>query len=244
MGEPMEAPPAATPTQGPIVPVLHVKEGELVARNPRGWASIDLERLRLPGLDFEGTGRRGLVALAAALGKAYGEVCVVDIDGLENDDPHYDLAAELDTRRVEAWWDTGPRDLDDAMDLLVSGAAKVTLRWGRMTGDDIEEATSMAETPLYVGLEAQDGRFLAPPRETPESLLGHAIHASGVVVIDLDRAGSAGGFHVPLLDAAKALRLPVYVAGGVASKAEAEALVARGAAGALVGTALLAGGIA
>jgi uncharacterized protein related to proFAR isomerase len=153
------------------------------------------------------------------------------------------MASELDTRRVAAWWDTGPRTLDDAMDVLVSGASKVTLRWGRMNGEDIEEAVAMAETPLYVGLEAKGGRFIAPPRETPESLLGHALHAAGVVVIDLDAAGSARGFHVPLLEAAKALRMPVYVAGGVASKAEAEALVAKGAAGALVATALLAGGI-
>lgn len=226
---------------GRVVPVLHVREGELVARRGGRWEPVDVPRLRLPGLEAAGEGRAGLVDLAAKLAKARGEVCVVDTRGLEGNDPDLALAAELDKRRVEAWWDAGPRSLDDALDLLVSGAGKVTLRWGRLRGADIAAALDLAESPLFVGLEATARGFAAPRHEALDALHEPVRHAAGLVVIDLDAAGSARGFHAERLEPVKGWGLPLYAAGGVASAAEAGRLFEAGAEGVLVSTALLRG---
>lgn len=67
------------------------------------------------------------------LGPAYPAVYVVDLDGIERGEPQLDYLQEL-SRDATVWVDAGVRSADQAIDIIVAGAAKVTLSSGAIAG--------------------------------------------------------------------------------------------------------------
>jgi len=95
---------------------------------------------------------------------AFPEVVLVDLDGLASNRPDVDLLKES-SRKARVWADFGSRTADDAVELFVAGAMRVTIRWGLVRGvDELEEIAEIAEPgALYLGLEFRDG-FVPNPR--------------------------------------------------------------------------------
>lgn len=173
-----------------------------------------------------------------------GMVCVVDFDGLRRN------KADLGTLRKMAekgnvWADAGSRFATDAMDLLIAGAERATLRWAALAGEkELREAHEVVEPgALLLGLEyrgaivpsrqlgADEGKALALARE-----LG-----LGIVVIDLARAGSKAGFDRSLASRFESTGLERWFAGGIRDSQDARDLEALGYKGCLVGSAMLEG---
>lgn len=209
-----------------VVPTLHIARRRLVR----------------PDGSVEG---RDPVARARELA-AKGLVCLVDFDGLRRN------KADLDTlRRIadrgRVWADAGSRFATDAMDLLVAGAERVTLRWSALAGEaELREAHGLGEPgALLLGLEYRGGFVPNPALRGDESLaLALARELGlGVVVIDLARAGTMEGHDAGLAARFADLGLERWFAGGIRSLAEVRQLEERGYRGCLVGTALLGGAL-
>jgi len=143
---------------------------------------------------------------------------VIDQEGLGRN------KADLDTLRKIAdkssvWVDAGSRFATDAMDLLVAGAERVTLRWSALADEEeLREAAEVSEPDrLILGLEMDGGlvgndhipggedRLLALARE-----LG-----LGLIVLDLARAGRSDGLDRALAARFRDTGVPRWFAGGV-----------------------------
>jgi uncharacterized protein related to proFAR isomerase len=166
---------------------------------------------------------------------AKGLVCVVDHDGLQRN------RANLDTLRRGAekgnvWADAGSRFATDAMDLLVAGAERATLRWATLASEgELREAAEVSDS-VVLGLEyngpmvpnpvvqGDEGRALALARE-----LG-----LGICVLDLARTGRGQGFDRSLASRFASTGLARWFGGGVRGGEEARELEAMGYAGALL----------
>lgn len=170
---------------------------------------------------------------------AKGPVCVVDLDGLRRN------KADLDTLRRMAdkgnvWADAGSRFATDAMDLLVAGADRVTLRWGSLADEEeLREAHAMSDA-LLLGLE-YEGALVPNPRMGSDEGRGLALARElglGLVVIDRARAGSRKGVDRGLAARFQASGLERWFTGGVRDREDARELQALGYKGCLVGAAM------
>ncbi len=83
-----------------------------------------------------------------SLGKEYGEVYLVDIDGLEKNKADLNLYGKLSHDSL--WIDAGPRFLGDLVDLFVAGASKVTIRWKMMDMQTMREARRICEGKIFL----------------------------------------------------------------------------------------------
>ncbi len=124
-----------------------------------------------------------------ALVKRSGEAYVIDVAGLQKNETDLDLVRDA-TRRDLVWWDAGSRYATDVMDLLIAGAAHVTVRFNTLSAtDEFMDVAEDAEA-VYLGLEFKDGELIASrsdPRATVGALLTRAASVqAGIVAIDLD----------------------------------------------------------
>lgn len=95
------------------------------------------------------------------LARRFGRVVLVDVKGVKANDADLEFLGHA-ARRRPLWLDAGSRFADDAMDLLVAGAAAVTLRWNTLDrADELAEAAEICDPgTLFLGLEYPRGRFL------------------------------------------------------------------------------------
>jgi len=67
------------------------------------------------------------------LGKKYGHVYVMDLDGVRRNEPNLSIYRNLSNKPF-LWIDSLPRHLEDVMDIVIAGAEKVTI--GDILSDD------------------------------------------------------------------------------------------------------------
>lgn len=207
-----------------VVPVLHVRRGRLVS--PDGTPYPE----------------RPLDALARISGEA---VYIVDMEGIERNKPDHALLQAVAKRR-SVWSDAGPRYATDAADALVAGADRVTVRWNTLASEgELRELVALSDS-AFLGIEFRRG--LVPNRRDPAASLRKLFALAtelgiGVVGVDLDSAGTMRGVNKALAAELQPFPGEKYFAGGVRSLGEAEELGLMGFAGALVSTAVLAGGL-
>ncbi|PKK81290.1 MAG: hypothetical protein CVT47_03195 [Thermoplasmata archaeon HGW-Thermoplasmata-2] len=160
--------------------------------------------------------------------KKYKMLYLVDVDGIESSQPDFELLANLAKRHI--WYDGGARNIDDVMDAFVAGAERVTVRSSLFEGELSEIAGDVEDT--YIGIEHRGNSGKLPDID--------ASMFSGVVLIDLARAGKRSGFNEELVRAAAEKWKNLYLAGGLRLE-DVPALNKIGAAGALIGTDILRG---
>lgn len=177
---------------------------------------------------------------ARAVSDRFGGLYVVDRVGLAKNKPSLDVYQDL-ARETELWLDVGPVHATDLMDCVMCGADRLTVRWDRAwTAESLHEMIGLVDGGIYVGLAFRDG-WLAHRRAGPPDVRDlidrlRVLEDAGLVLIDLDRAGTAQGFRATTVSPAK-VDVPVWAAGGVASPREARELFQKGYAGVLVGSA-------
>ncbi|PKK86539.1 MAG: hypothetical protein CVT48_00650 [Thermoplasmata archaeon HGW-Thermoplasmata-1] len=211
-----------------IIPVMHVLDGALVRYDDGGWAAVG----ESPLVDEKPTPR----FIAPALFESYGEIYWVDVDGQKKNEPQLDIIKKLSPYNL--WVDASPRTVEDAMDLFVAGASKITIRPSAMPASELSELFEFADGDIYIGLETMDGEPLF--RNFTSIDFGYV---NGVVAVDYGASGKARGISDAVLKRLmeglrRYVSVPIYVAGGVrgADLARIESL---GFEGAMVGTSII-----
>ncbi len=114
-----------------MIPIIYIKKKKIVDDNGR-ILKVSKE----------------IGEVVKSLGKEYGEVYLVDIDGLEKNKADLNLYGKLSHDSL--WIDAGPRFLGDLVDLFVAGASKVTIRWKMMNMQTMREARRICEGKIFL----------------------------------------------------------------------------------------------
>lgn len=219
-----------------IVPVIDLKGGVVV--HARRGQRAEYAPLRSPLVD-------GCDPVAVA--RALGAVCrtrrlyVADLDALGGGAVDEATLAAL-AAVAEVWVDAGAVTAERSAALERAGAARDVVGTESLERDHRRNGGP----PVMLSIDLRGGRLISPRpdlagREPIAAVpLAAALGATGLIVIDLARVGSATG---PPLDAVADLAAalpgtPIYAGGGVRNDADLAALNEAGAAGALVATAL------
>jgi uncharacterized protein related to proFAR isomerase len=167
---------------------------------------------------------------------AKGPVWVYDLDGLGRN------KADLDTLRKagdrgNVWVDAGSRFATDAMDVLVAGAEKATLRWDHLASEaELAEAVEMSDA-LLLGLVFDRGQFQRNPllEGDEQRVLGVARDLGmGIAVIDATERPIPGGADRNLAARFAATGLDRWFVGGARDEADAREVEALGYQGAVL----------
>jgi phosphoribosylformimino-5-aminoimidazole carboxamide ribotide isomerase len=225
-----------------VIPAIDVL-GDEVVRLERG--RYDAVTLRRPDP----------VALARELAGAGAELIhLVDLDGSRSGVVRPELVATVAAAAAPASLQAsgGIRSVDDAKRLLAAGAARVVVGTAAFAEHDaLARFTEALGERLVVALDVRGDRVaVAGWTRTSGLSVDDAIArclAAGVrrlLCTAIDRDGTLGGPDLELLGRVRAgSGLPVLAAGGIRSPADLEAIAATGCEGAIVGRALLEGGV-
>ncbi len=102
--------------RGLLMPCLMIRGGRVMLPGPTG-----------PVVARDPDGKLyDVLDVSDQLGEKYGRLYVVDLDGLERDEPQLDYLQEI-ARASEVWVDAGVRTGDQAIDVVVAGAFRTVL---------------------------------------------------------------------------------------------------------------------
>ena len=76
----------------------------------------------------------------------FGEIYIIDIDGVERNEPNLDLYQRIYRKK---WIDSFPRCFEDVMDLVISGADKVVIR---RSFDGMDRVFREVDVELYLSI--------------------------------------------------------------------------------------------
>jgi phosphoribosylformimino-5-aminoimidazole carboxamide ribotide isomerase len=226
-----------------VIPAVDLLGGEAV-RLERGAFDRIVARKRDP---------LALVKLFAGAGAS--RIHLVDLDGARTGRLRPELVRALVTRaapaRVQA--SGGVRSLADARALLQAGADRVIVGTAAFAGPRaLEPFVRELGSRLVIAIDVRDGRIVTRGWTLDTELtVGVAVDrcvAAGVkrlLVTAVERDGTLGGPDLELLEnVVERSGVRVLAAGGVRTEADLAALERAGCEGAVVGRALLEGGMA
>jgi phosphoribosylformimino-5-aminoimidazole carboxamide ribotide isomerase len=225
-----------------VIPAVDVLGGE----------AVRLERGRYDAVTLR---RPDPLALARELAEAGAELIhLVDLDGARSGRLRPELVAAVAEAAAPAGVQAsgGIRSVDDAERLLAAGAARVVVGTAAFAGPEALRgfAGAIGER-LVVALDVRDRRIaVAGWTRTSGLTVDEAIarcleaRVPRLLCTAIERDGTLGGPDVELLASVReASRLPVLAAGGIRSEEDLDAIAATGCEGAIVGRALLEGGV-
>jgi hypothetical protein len=177
-GEPAKRAPA--PRE---VPSLLVQKGLVLTPGPDGP-----ERIATPSGGW-------LEAFDAfdRLVKQYRRIYIVDLEGVQKNEPQLDLWQEL-SREADLWIDGGVQLGDQAIDILVSGARRAVLSTSRIrNAGELDKAWKLSQE-LAVEIEVAQGKVPSTPSawhdRTPESV-AEEIRSVGPTILILSFQGES-----------------------------------------------------
>jgi phosphoribosylformimino-5-aminoimidazole carboxamide ribotide isomerase len=227
-----------------VIPVLDLARGE--ARWGRGGARDAYVPVRSPLIATPGDARALMVAYRDTL--ACDECYVADLDALAGAAVQREALRDLARVGGRLIVDAGVATPERARDLLADGVHRVVVGLETLPSFDALAAVAHAVGSFRVifSLDLRNGEPVSPPpfgiTGTPAELAGAAIAAgaSGLLLLDLARIGSAQGVDVVLLGALRReyRSVELLAGGGVATRRQLEQLADIGVDAALVGTAL------
>ncbi|MCI4317637.1 MAG: HisA/HisF-related TIM barrel protein [Thermoplasmata archaeon] len=98
--------------------------------------------------------------LADRLAAQYPRLYVVDLDGIEKEQPQLDYLQEI-SRTIEIWVDSGIRTADQAIDTIVAGAQRAILSSAYLLeGKEVRRAWKLSPE-IAIELEVRSGRVTA-----------------------------------------------------------------------------------
>ena len=118
------------------------------------------------------------------LGKEFGRIFVVDLDGVDRNRPQLDYLQEI-ARDAEVWVDGGVRSPEEAIDILVTGAYRAVLSSARLPdGRALRRAWRMS-TELAFELEVRGGKVAGTSGWHGRSVEEVAAEVRGIGLSDL-----------------------------------------------------------
>ena len=114
-----------------IIPCISLKKGTI-------WAEEEKHTLTIEELK----------TLIEADKKLY----VVDYDGIDENEPNIELLQELSEEYI-LWVDTGPRNIEDLVDAVITGASMVTLDDTIWPNIDVPAVKDVVEDEVYIALD-------------------------------------------------------------------------------------------
>lgn len=174
---------------------------------------------------------------------------LVDLDGAFSGRPTLDLVRRVaEAGGLPVQVGGGYRTIDAVAAALEAGAERVMVGTAALEPGFLAEAASLFGERLVVAVDARDGRVAADgwtrlSRVSPVDLARRCAEAgvTRLLVTSAARDGSLVGPDLELLGSIVPVGIPVLAAGGVASVDDVLALRGAGCAGAVCGSALLAG---
>lgn len=179
------------------------------------------------------------------------ELYIADLDAICQKGDNRDLIGRMASRsRMEIMVDAGFRRAREIRGYIEEGIRKIVA--ATETLESFEEASKMKDASgvsVVASIDLKFGRVVAGSEKMQLSLKEliagfETAGASEIILLSLDRVGIAQGPDLKSLESAlECSTIPVLVGGGVRSIADVQLLQKRGAAGALVATALHTGTI-
>ncbi|MCL4326119.1 MAG: HisA/HisF-related TIM barrel protein [Candidatus Thermoplasmatota archaeon] len=114
-----------------IIPLVELKNGRIWNSNNSSYYIRDGEYLD----PFE---------IMDELSEQYERLYLIDIDGIENNNPQLDLLNEL-TDYAKLWIDTGPRRWEDLFDVVVVGSEKSIISLDFIPFEDLKKILDYTE---------------------------------------------------------------------------------------------------
>jgi histidine biosynthesis protein len=135
--------------RGPaLTPCLLLRKGEVCLPGPDGpTAARNRDGVALDPFD-----------VVDRLAKDYSMLYVVDLDGLEHQEPQLDYLQEI-SRDMTMWVDGGVRTADQAIDILVAGARRAVLSSAYLQGPRQLKRAWRLSTELVFEMEFEEGRL-------------------------------------------------------------------------------------
>jgi phosphoribosylformimino-5-aminoimidazole carboxamide ribotide isomerase len=144
----------------------------------------------------------------------------------------------------------GVRSAEEIRMLIAAGATRVVLGSAALRDEPLVTGSISADgNRLMIGIEEADGRIRSRGRDPVDlplmETLGWVVAAgvSAIVLTSVGRVGDRTGPDLDLVRRVVRAGRPVLAAGGIATLEDLRALRAAGAAGAIVGTAVLEGSL-
>ena len=134
--------------RGLLMPRLAIREGQVLVEGPGG-----LTVARDPeGKLFD------ILDVSDQLGEKFGRLYLLDLDGLEHDQPQLDYLQEI-ARTAEVWVDSGVRTSDQAIDVVVAGAFRTVLSTAHLRGiRELEQAWKLSPEVAFE-IETHHGKM-------------------------------------------------------------------------------------
>ena len=222
-----------------VLPAIDVHRGRLAAIGPDGPRPVDV---------FGGDPVRAARAFAEA-GAAW--LHVVDLDLAFDGEPrNVEVVDEIASLGPAVQAAGSVRTADEVRRFLAAGATRVVLGSAALADPaSAAELLSSNGERLVVGVEVAEGRIRSRGRDPVDldllETLGWLVAADArrFLVTAVDRVSGLGGPDVELVRRVARTGRPVLAGGGVATAAHLRDLRAAGAAGAVVGRALLDGAL-
>jgi hypothetical protein len=168
----------AGPGKGPpLAPCLLLRRGQVCLPGPDG----PVPAVRESGGEFD------VFDILDELSPRYAFLYLVDLDGLEHNDPQVEYIQEL-SREMPMWVDAGVRRADQAIDILVAGAQKAVLSSSYLGNPKELSRAWKLTTELVFEVETTAGRVdeVAAPWATQDPLelvrVARAVGIGSVVV--------------------------------------------------------------
>jgi phosphoribosylformimino-5-aminoimidazole carboxamide ribotide isomerase len=234
-----------------LIPVIDLLDGRAV--HARGGRRSDYRPVASAlGVDISGDP----IALARLYVERLGlrDLYVADLDAIEGASPQDVLVAAVAQLGAAVWVDAGVTSVAHARHILRTGASRVIvgLETLQSFGQLHDICADVGGEHVAFSLDVRGGvpviaKTASIPTNTPEAIAASAVDAgvSAVIVLDLERVGSAAGVDLSLLAAVRRAVPGVLLlaGGGVRGNDDLSRLVDAGCDGALVATALHSGAI-
>ncbi len=149
---PTTSPPTATSDDSSprLAPCILLRKGRICRPGPTG----PIVALTPDGKPFD------LFDVVDHLAAAYRMLYVVDLDGIEHNEPQLDYLQEL-ARDAEIWVDAGPSTAEQVIDILVTGARRAVLSTAYLrNARELRRAWKLS-TDLVFEIEMSDGTLVA-----------------------------------------------------------------------------------
>jgi phosphoribosylformimino-5-aminoimidazole carboxamide ribonucleotide (ProFAR) isomerase len=222
-----------------VIPAIDVFGGVLTAMTSTGTRSVSA------------FGGDPVAAAGSAVAAGARWIHVVDVDlAFDGVARNLDVLTEIASFPVSVQAAGGVREPSHVEALLAAGATRVVLGSAALSGERRASALISTEAErLVIGIEEDGGRIRSRGRAPVDlplmETLGWVVSAgaSALLVTSVDRVGDRAGPDLELVRRVVRAGRPVLAAGGIASLDDLRALRAAGAAGAVVGTAVLDGSL-
>jgi uncharacterized protein related to proFAR isomerase len=165
-----------------VVPCLMLRRGEVCLPGPEG----PVRARRRSGAPYD------VFDVLDQLSPNYPWLYLVDLDGIERNDPQLEYIQEL-SRDMPLWVDSGVRTADQAIDVLVAGALKAVLSSAHLRGPRELRRSWRLSTELIFELEWVEYKLapIDPDWNTSDVMtVANAVREVGVTTLVLSSHGT------------------------------------------------------